>query len=137
MTPAELAALHAAAFTTPRPWSEAEFASLLSDPHCFLVTQAGAFALGRVIADEAELLTIATPPSLRRRGLGRACLTGFDTAARARNARQAFLEVAANNAAAIALYLGNGWTISGKRPGYYRAPDGSRVDAQILGKPLA
>ena len=30
MTPAEMAALHAHSFTTPRPWSEAEIAELLA-----------------------------------------------------------------------------------------------------------
>lgn len=137
MTPAALATLHAAAFTMPRPWSEAEFADLLAEPHTFLVTGSSAFALGRVIADEAELLTIATHPDLRRSGQGRACLTGFEDTAAQRGARSAFLEVATDNAAALALYLGNGWTISGRRPGYYTAPGGGRVDAQILSKPLA
>ena len=32
MTPAEMAALHARSFTTPRPWSEAEIADLLASP---------------------------------------------------------------------------------------------------------
>lgn len=120
----------------PRPWSAKELADLLASPLVFLIARNNAFALGRVIADEAELLTIATLPSARRQGLGRTCLTAFENEARDRGATSAFLEVAANNPAAIALYTGNGWTISGARRGYYHAPDGSRVDARILSKSL-
>jgi GNAT superfamily N-acetyltransferase len=79
-----MAALHAAAMTVPRPWTEAEFAALLSTPGTFATGDATAFALGRAILDEAELLTIATHPGRRRRGLGRACLAAFEAEARAR-----------------------------------------------------
>ena len=137
MTPEDLARIHAAAFTMPRPWSVKEFTDLLSSPHVFLAPTQHAFAMGRVIADEAELLTIATDPGHRRTGLGRSCLSAFEAAAHARGATSAFLEVAANNPAALALYLGNDWHITGTRPQYYQAPDGTRVDAQILSKHLA
>jgi ribosomal-protein-alanine N-acetyltransferase len=136
VTPDALARLHATAFATPRPWTASEFATLLASPHVFLTVQPHAFALGRVIADEAELLTIATDPTKRRQGLGRNTLTGFEVEAKARGAASAFLEVAANNTAALALYLGNDWTISGTRPAYYATPDGTRIDAQILSKHL-
>ncbi|MDV4143266.1 ribosomal protein S18-alanine N-acetyltransferase [Shimia sp. FJ5] len=136
MTPDDLAALHAAAFTQSRPWSTEEFAALLASPHCFLVAQGQSFALGRAIAGEAELLTIATHPKARRQGLARACLSQFETAARARGANSAFLEVAADNPAAIALYRAAGFTDAGQRKGYYTRPDGPAVDALILTKPL-
>lgn len=137
MTPDDLARIHATAFTTPRPWSAQEFADLLASPHVFLVSDRQAFALGRVIADEAELLTIATDPSHRRLGLGQACLAAFEAEAHARGATSAFLEVAADNAPALALYTAGGWRITGTRPRYYHAPDGTRIDAQILSKPLS
>lgn len=136
MTPDALARIHAAAFATPRPWTATEFATLLASPHVFLTAMRDAFALGRVIADEAELLTIATDPNNRRQGLGHRALSGFETGARTRGAVSAFLEVAADNTAAIALYQGNGWKISGTRHAYYTAPDGTRIDAQILSKHL-
>lgn len=137
MTPEDLATIHARAFVTPRPWSRAEFADLLASPHCFLIEEGPSFVLGRTIADEAELLTIATDPDHRRRGLARRCLTAFETTARSLGATTAFLEVAADNAPARALYLGNGWQISGERRDYYQTPDGRRINAQILGKSLA
>ena len=128
MTPAALAAIHAAAFTTPRPWAAAEFAGFLGDPLCFLVSETGGFALGRVVAGEAELLTIAVLPELRRQGLGRRLLKTFLAEARARGGDAAFLEVAATNGAAIALYQSLGFAEVGRRPGYY-AGAGQAVDA--------
>lgn len=132
-----MAALHAAAMTAPRPWTEAEFAALLATPGTFAVGDATAFALGRVVLDEAELLTLATHPGHRRRGLGRACLAAFEAAARARGARTAHLEVAADNAAALALYGGAGWSGAGRRRGYYRTTDGGAVDALLLIRALS
>jgi ribosomal-protein-alanine N-acetyltransferase len=127
-----MAALHAAAFTRPRPWSEAEFAALLAAPGVFACTRAQGFALGRAIADEAELLTLAVHPEARRRGLGRALVAAFEAGARRAGARAAFLEVAADNAAALALYAGAGWRPAGRRPGYYAG-----TDALVLCRALA
>ncbi|WP_323020149.1 GNAT family N-acetyltransferase [Pararhodobacter sp.] len=139
MSPEDLALLHAAAFTAPPPWSAASFAGLLASPAVFLVAdpRGRAFALGRVVAGEAELLTLATDPGARRQGLARASLAEFDRAARERGALSAFLEVAEDNAAARALYVACGWTQQGRRPGYYVAPGGERIAALILCKSLA
>ena len=131
-----LARLHAACFTMPRPWSAAEIAALLASPHVFVRMTDGGFLLGRVIADEAELLTLAVDPALRRRGIARALLAQFLEVARDRGATRAFLEVAADNAAALALYLGSGFAEDGLRRGYYRQPDGGAVDALLLSTPL-
>ena len=136
MTPALLAALHAAAFTQSRPWSEREFADLLASPFCFVVGDATGFALGRVIAGEAELLTIATHPDARRQGRGRHWLEAFETEAKDRQATEAFLEVAADNTPAIALYLSAGYEDRALRSGYYKRPDGRHADAHVMAKPL-
>lgn len=136
MTPERFAALHAAAFADGRPWSVASFASLWVDPGVFAVGDARAAALGRVVLDEAELLTLATHPAHRRLGLGRATLAAFEEQARARGARRAFLEVRANNAAACALYAAAGYAEAGRRRGYYKTQSGARVDALMLSKPL-
>lgn len=132
MTPDRLAALHAAAFVTPRPWGEAEFAALLAEPGVFLVAEEAGFALGRAVLDEAELLTIAVAPEARRQGLGHRLMTEWEVAAAARGARRALLEVAQDNTAARALYAARGFTPAGRRRGYYRHPDGHRVDALVL-----
>lgn len=135
MTPADLARLHAETFTSPRPWTEAEFAELLAAPGVFLVTDAGGFALGRVAAGEAELLTIAVPAAARRTGVGLRLMQAFDRAAARMGAGTAFLEVAADNAAALALYRRHGWTEAGRRRGYYARPGGA-ADALILTRPI-
>ncbi len=154
MTPAptdfaRLAAIHHDGFTTPRPWSAAEIADLAQGPHGFLLTsphtdpqpglqtgpqtgQIEGFLLGRVIAGEAELLTIAVTPGARRRGHGRALISAFLDEAQARGADVAFLEVSAENPAAIAAYDSSGFATAGIRRGYYVTPDGRRIDAHIM-----
>lgn len=137
MTPETLAATHARAFAGQgRGWSAAEFAALLDSPHVFAAGDARAFALGRVIADEAELLTLATDPAHRRAGLARAALTAFEAEARTRGAARGFLEVAADNAAARALYAAARWRDCARRPAYYPRAGGPAADALILEKPF-
>ncbi|MEF9601990.1 GNAT family N-acetyltransferase [Paracoccus sp. PXZ] len=133
MTPEALAALHGRCFAAhPRPWSATEFEALLAGPLNFLLTRPRAFLLGRAIADEAELLTLAVAPEARRQGLASALLADFAATSRARGAREAFLEVVSDNAPAMALYAGAGWEIIGKRRNYY-APG---VDAVLMRRGL-
>ena len=131
-SPEALAALHAACFTVPRPWTAEELASVLASPGVALVLHHGGFAVGRSAAGEAELLTLAVDPSHRRRGIGQALLAAFEERARRDGAAEAVLEVAEGNAAARALYAGAGWRPAGRRPRYYA--DGQ--DALVLRKPL-
>ena len=137
MTPFDLATLHARAFTTPRPWSEAEFSALLTDPLAFLLVEGDAgFLLGRAVAGEAELLTLAVAPEARGRGLGRRLVSRFLYQARLRGADEAFLEVAEDNAPARAVYSRAGFTESGRRRGYYILPQGRAVDALVMRRML-
>lgn len=136
MTPAEMAALHGRVFTVPRPWSAAEFADLLSGPHVFALGAADGFILGRAIAGEAEVLTLAVAPERRRQGIARRLLTLFSAEARARTAVSAFLEVAEDNAAAISLYQGAGFVRAGRRKGYFTTATGARLDALVMVLPL-
>lgn len=138
MTLAELAALHARCFSTPPPWSEAAFTSFLTDPLAFLLVEGdAAFLLGRAVAGEAELLTLAVAPESRRLGLGRKLLARFLYQARLRGAASAFLEVAEDNAAARALYAAQGFAELGRRPAYYARPDGTRIAAIVMQRALA
>lgn len=134
--PAELAAIHAESFTVPRPWGAEEIAATLDQPGSFLLTAADGFLIGRAIAGEAELLTLAVRPSGRRRGTGATLVAAFLDAARARDAGRAFLEVSADNDAARALYLGAGFAEAGRRRGYYRPPAGGAVDAVVMTRDL-
>ncbi len=132
MTPAALALLHAQCFTTPRPWTEVEFSGLLAETGVILVTEAHGFAMGRTVAGEAELLTLAVAPVARRRGVGHRLLFDFLTAAHDMEAKDVFLEVAEDNTAALALYRAHGFAGAGRRQGYYLMPDGRRVDAIVM-----
>lgn len=131
-----MAALHAACFLRPPPWSETDFAGLLRQPGVFALTEGMGLALGRVVADEAELLTLAVDPAARRQGLGARLLTRFLDQAAARGATTAFLEVAADNAPALALYSRAGFAAVGRRRGYCRAPGMAAVDALVMARPL-
>lgn len=131
-----MALLHAASFTTPRPWSEAEFADLLTAPLVITLAEPAGFLIGRVVAGEAEVLTVAVDPLARRRGIGARLLAAFLQDARAKNAESVFLEVAADNTAARALYAAAGFQPAGLRRGYYRPPQGLAVDALILRRSL-
>lgn len=129
--PATLARIHAACFTQPPPWSADAIAALLDSPGCFLLHRSEAFLIGRIIADEAELLTLAVSPTHRRQGLGRELLEGFEDTARSHGASTTFLEVAEDNFAAIHLYEQAGWAEIARRPRYY-----GPVTALILQKQL-
>lgn len=130
-----MAVLYAAAFPAARPWSSREIAALIEGPGGFAVSEGQGFALGRTMADEAELITIAVAPEARRLGRGRALLAAFEGEARVRGASTAFLEVAADNIPALALYRAAGWSETGRRKGYY-ARAGGAVDAITMAKTL-
>ena len=92
-----------------------------------------AFAFLEVVADEAELHTIGVEGTRRRTGVGRALLERAVEGVRARGAARLFLEVARDNAAAIALYESMAFTVERVRRRYY--PDGA--DALVMALDLA
>lgn len=136
MTPHDLADLHARAFTATRAWSAEEFAGLLGQRGVFVTGATGCFAVCRVTADEAEILTIATDPALRRTGMASAALRAAETGAATLGAVQMFLEVAENNDAACAFYAKASYRQVGRRPGYYTPKDAPPVAALVLRKSL-
>ena len=131
-----MAAIHAAAYRQGRPWSGAEFRDLLASPHVHALGDARAFALIRVVADETELLTIATHPDHQRQGLARALMADWLATAARRGARRAFLEVAHDNAPARALYAACGFAECGRRRGYYARPEGPAAEAVVMARSL-
>ena len=138
----QCAAVHAAAFA--HAWSAAEFEALLSSKTAI---GAGAvdpasddlrgFALARIAADEAEILTIAVHAAFRNRGIGRALMADILARLSAAHARSLFLEVESANGPAIALYTRLGFREVGRRSGYYRKPGGAAEAALVLRKDLA
>jgi len=89
------------------------------------------FALALVLGEEAEFVSLGVLEDHRRRGMGSALLEAMCGEARLRRADQVVLEVALDNQAARALYVGHGFTIVGHRPNYYRRAE-RLVDALIL-----
>lgn len=86
-----------------------------------------------VIADSAEIMTVGVVPEARRAGTGRRMLDVLLTEAIRRGAREAFLEVRADNDAARELYRTAGFDEIGIRRGYYA---GGTVDAVTMRKAL-
>lgn len=136
MTPDALADLTLRAYRHLTPWSAAQVEQTLASPHSLLVATDHAFVLGQVIADEAEILALAADPDKQRQGAASRALTAFHRQAAERGATRVFLEVAAANTPARALYARNGYTQIGLRRRYYRRPDGTRDDALVMSRSL-
>lgn len=132
MTPQDCALIHALAFHESRPWDAKEFDALLSSKHCFRVGDSRGFAIGRAVAGESELLTIAVAPEFQGNGFGRRLLNLYHSKAQKLGAQTLFLEVARDNVAAIGLYESTGYRVSAKRTNYYKRRDGSTVDALTM-----
>lgn len=86
-------------------------------------------ALGWVAGDLGELMRIGVQPEARGSGLGARLLGAFHERAAALGARELWLEVRADNAAAIRLYERFDYRPTGRRRRYY--PDGT--DALLMG----
>jgi ribosomal-protein-alanine N-acetyltransferase len=136
-----IAAIEREAFTDP--WSARAFNDTLARPDAiFLVAelagQLGGYAIGVVVADEAEVLNVAVERDARRRGLGQRLVTALLEELRARGARRAHLEVRASNLPAIGLYGCLGFRRIGRRSRYYVSPVEDAVTMVLdLGPPGA
>lgn len=136
-----MARLHAAMFSPP--WTADAMAGLLAHPgasaHVVLRADGSALAamvVGRIAADEAEVLTLGVEAAARRAGLARRLIETLAADARRRGARRLFLEVAAGNVAAVALYGRAGFGEVGRRRGYYREAGRPAEDALLLARDL-
>lgn len=124
-----MAEIHARAFPPAERWGPDAIGLQLALPTTFgLLDERGGMVMGRVAADEAELLTVAVDPTVRRQGIGGVLLHGALARSRERGATRMFLEVSVANCAARLLYTRSGFLVVGRRAGYYR--DGS--DALVL-----
>ena len=129
-----MAEIHANSFD--RGWDALEMATHTQKDLCLGVNRDGdlvAFIILSVAAGQAEILTITTAKAARRKGLGVALLRAAEDTLRKQSVSEVFLEVAEDNAAAIALYREAGFTPMGRRPAYYRRANG-RVAALTFSK---
>jgi [ribosomal protein S18]-alanine N-acetyltransferase len=135
-----LAQLHGASFH--RGWGEGEFESMLAERNTLvhrlrMGRKVIGFAVSRMAADEAEILSIALAPSHRGRGLSRNLLLTHLGHLAGRGVRTVHLEVEENNQAARRLYDGTGFTVTGRRERYYQQPGGEQLNAVLMRRDLS
>lgn len=116
-----LANLHKLCFPN-KPWSADDFADLKKSG-CDVMASEHGFVVWRVVADEAEIITIGVHPDARRGGIADAMLTLVESDVKKRGGKKIFLEVAENNVPARALYEHNGYVQVGVRSKYYDGTD--------------
>jgi [ribosomal protein S18]-alanine N-acetyltransferase len=119
--------LHAILGESPEAaiWSEKSLGETLSGGIGWVAEAQGGiagFLVGRVAADEFEILNVAVKTALRRKGIATRLVSCATDHARASGARNAFLEVRASNAGAIGFYSRMRFLQCGRRPNYYSGP---------------
>lgn len=77
------------------------------------------YVLATQVLDELTIDRIATLPTARRMGIGKALLHATVDAGRTEGVQLVFLEVRAGNDAAISLYRQAGFEVTRRRKGYY------------------
>ncbi len=123
-----MAAIHAAVFPPAERWGAEAFATQLGLPGTFgLIADADGFVLARVVADEAEILTLAVLPESQRRGFASGLLGEAHRRAALLGAAAILLEVAERNVAARGLYSAFGYEQVGRRRRYYADGDDALV----------
>ncbi len=110
------------------PWTKEMLEGELDSALSVLETESrggkiAAYALGRVVADEAELFKIAVLPEYRRQGIAEKLLLSLHGKMRLTGARLCFLEVRSRNAAAVSLYEKLGYERIRVIPRYYPDDD--------------
>lgn len=135
-----LAAIERAAF--PDPWPVESIADEVDGPGSLVLIAADAYdapplayAAYRAIGGEAELLRLAVLPDARRRGVARTLLATARRHLAGFGCETCFLEVRADNQAAIALYESEGFHPIGRRPGYYGRGRDAVIYAGSLRRP--
>lgn len=137
---ARLAELHGASFH--RGWGEGEFESMMAERNTLLHRlrqgrQVIGFAVSRMAADEAEILSIAIDENQRGRGLSRTLLMTHLGHLAGRGVRTIFLEVEENNQPARRLYEWAGFGVIGRRERYYQQPGGEQLNALLMRRDLS
>jgi [ribosomal protein S18]-alanine N-acetyltransferase len=135
-----LAQLHGESFH--RGWGEGEFEAMLTERNTLvhrlrIGRKVIGFAVSRMAADEAEILSIAVAGSHRGRGLSRNLLLTHLGHLAGRGIRKVFLEVEENNQPARRLYERAGFSVAGRRERYYQQPGGEQLNALLMRRDLS
>jgi ribosomal-protein-alanine N-acetyltransferase len=113
-------------------WSRESYEKLcMSEGFLALVSErAGSmsgFVVGRQVAEEGEILNLAVRRRNRRKGEGEALVSAVLEQFHRRGVRRVYLEVRESNETAITFYQRQGFSRTGRRPGYYREPEEAAV----------
>ena len=135
-----LAQLHGASFH--RGWGEGEFETMLRERNTQvdrlqLGRKTVGFAVSRMGADEAEILSIAVDAAYRGRGWSRNLLLTHLGHLAGRGVRTIFLEVEENNHPARRLYERTGFFTVGRRESYYRQSGGEQLNSLLMRRDLS
>ena len=135
-----LAELHGASFH--RGWGESEFENMMRERNTLvhrlrLGRKIIGFAVSRMAADEAEILSIAIDAAHRGRGLSRELLLTHLGHLAGRGARAIFLEVEEQNEPARRLYEWAGFGVVGRRERYYQQANGEQLNALLMRRDLS
>lgn len=124
----------------PEAWSRQGYLDELADTELryYIVAEAADHhLLGTAglltIGETAQILTVGVLPAARRAGIGRLLVRALVAEARRRRATEVLLEVREDNSAAQRLYASEGFTVLGRRRGYY---EHGRVDAITMRYPI-
>lgn len=99
------------------------------------LSQIVAFAAGRIVAGEAEILNLAVLQARRRNGLAKSLVSHLLNDFAKKFVTRVFLEVRESNLAATELYGRMGFTSLGRRPGYYQDPPEAALILERIQQP--
>ena len=121
----QVAALEKVCFSTP--WSESSIGGELQNQWAIWLVALEGDALAGYLGvqygpDGADIMTIATAPAFRGRGVGRAVIAEMAARLKTMGLQWLTLEVRPSNTAALGLYEAMGFQQVGRRPRYYRDP---------------
>lgn len=136
-----LANIHANGFS--HSWSDGELEKMVSNKNylCLVAnppkktnSKPSGFVLVRSILDEAEIITIATDPNVRRKGVARNLMQEAIRQLEYDRKKKLFLEVDETNQAAINLYKSLHFKQVGQRQGYYSSaqPDNAKKPTALV-----
>jgi len=134
-----LSQLHGTSFH--RGWGESEFERMLAERNTLvqrlrLGRKIIGFAVSRMGADEAEILSIAIDAGHRGKGFSRNLLLTHLGHLAGYGVRSIFLEVEENNHPARRLYQWAGFAVVGRRERYYQQ-DGEQLNALLMRRDLS
>ena len=117
--------LEAASFSTP--WSENSIRSELENPWAIWLVARDETGLAGYLGvqygpDGGDILTVATDPSFRGRGIAKALIRRMVQLLQEKDLSWLTLEVRPSNRAALSLYESMGFRQVGRRKNYYRSP---------------